>query len=539
VRRPLAALAGLGALGACGVLACGRATEKPPNVLVVLWDTTRADHLSLYGYDKPTTPRLDAFAAEAVVYEHAVARGTWTVPTHTSIFTGLPESSSGIRSWGLWLDEAETTVAESLGHVGYATFAFSANLMVSPTNNLTQGFETIHTSFSRAGARRGRYTVQSRRATRAKLLPDDRSTEISPGFQGSNAEKWVKSTFKDAAPVAHQALVDWLDERPEPDRPFFAYLNLMEAHSPRVPSLASRKAISDEATVRLGLATDASLAALDQYIVGKREYTEAELAAIVAVYDAAIRDLDTATGDLLDDLRARGILDDTVVIVVADHGEMLGEHRFYEHRWTVHEPLLHVPLVIRYPKKLAPRRVAERVSTSDLYATILDLAGVAPNPRARSTSLLGRTTYDPQVFAQLLDPFTSQLAPMLELYPDLDVAPWTHSWCAVYEGETKLVHDADGDRHALYDLAADPREEQNLYAGDPERAARLRAALGAWEASLSPYDPAQRSAEDLRHHKDGGAAADDEEAAMLNLLGYTAGPGLENVPRHDFCVRSE
>jgi arylsulfatase A-like enzyme len=295
--------------------------------------------------------------------------------------------------------------------------------------------------------------------------------------------------------------------------------------------------VSDEATVRLGLATDASLAALNAYIVGKKDYTEAELAAIAAVYDASIRDLDTATGDLLDDLGARGILDDTVVVVLADHGEMLGEHRFYEHRWTVHEPLLHVPLVIRYPKKFPAQRVSERVSTADLYATVLDLAGLEPNPRARSTSLVGRRTFDEHVFAQLLDPFTSQLGPVAEVFPDVDLAPFTASWCAVYAGETKLVHEVGGDRHALYDLAADPGEARNLYGDQRERATGLRRALADWEAALSPYDPAQRTPEDQRHHKH-EEPADAEEAQMLNLLGYTAGPQLD-VPRHRTCTGDE
>ena len=523
-----------------GGLWLARPPTPPPNVLVILWDTTRADRLSLYGYPVPTTPRLEAFAKSATVYERASAQGMWTVPTHTSMFTGLAESSHGARSDTLWLDNAETTLAESLGGAGYQTFAFSANLMVSPMTNLTQGFQTVHTSFSRPDARRGRYTRAARRATVAKLLPEDRSTEISPGFAGSKKEKWGKSVFKDAAPVAHQALTEWLDERDGKGRPFFAYLNLMEAHSPRVPSMASRQRVSDQATIDLGLRTDSSLMAANEHIVGKRTFTDAEKHAIAAIYDATLRDLDDATGDLLDDLAARGILDDTVVVVTADHGETLGEHGFYEHRWNVLEPLLHVPLVIRYPKRFTEgARVSERVTTADLYATVLELAGLTPPGKAWSTSLVGRKVFDPFVFAQAVDPVSSQLLSIREAHPDVDVLPLARSWCVAYEDAWKLVWEAGGQGHALYDLATDPGEDANRYATEPERAAALAKALHTFEAGLSPYDPAQRDAQDLERvtrEGPGGwlAGEDDDEAAALALLGYTAGEGVD-VPKRTFC----
>jgi arylsulfatase A-like enzyme len=532
MRRPLlAALAASCAVSALVALgACPRpvAASRPPNVLIVLWDTARADRLSLYGYPVPTTPRLDALAAEAAVYERATSRGIWTLPAHSSMFTGLTETQHGAEAHVFWLDNQHQTLAERLGAVGYDTFAFSANPVVGLDSNLLQGFGTVETTFPRAGARRGRYVRDSKAATRRKLLPADASQEIGPSFLGNPVDGWSRAVFKDAAPVAHRALFDFLRERPEPTRPWFAYLNLMEAHSPRIPSMRSRRAVADEATIALGLATDTSLFAKGEYVVNKREYTPEELRAIGAVYDASLRDLDDATGDLVDDLRANKLLDDTVVIVVADHGEMLGEHRAMEHRWAVWEPLLHVPLVIRYPARFPAGRIRERVSTGDLFATILDLARQPIPEGVASTSLVGRSRWDDVVVSQVLDPFSFQLGNLHEMYPDVDVVPFTRTWCVAYDQLWKLVYASDGG-HALHDLGSDPTEDVNLYAQATEQRTRLEDGLLAFERGLTPHDPTRRDAEDLRHIERNAAQvakrADEggeEEAAQLAALGYTS-----------------
>ncbi|MEQ1502188.1 MAG: sulfatase [Myxococcota bacterium] len=496
-----------------------------PNVLVVLWDTARADRMSLYGYDKPTTPRLDAFAKDAAVYERATAPGMWTLNSHAAMFTGLYETSHGAKPAYRWLDQHYTTFAELAHDQGYDTFFYSSNLIASPMTNLTQGFDTVHTSFPRPNDP-GRYTKPARRATRDKLIPDDASTEISPAFTGSKVDEWEKAVFKDSAPIADQALFDWLSERTEQDKPFLAYLNLMEAHTPRIPSMSARRRVADEPTIATALATDASLFASNEYIVGRRDYAPEELAAIGATYDAALVDLDDATGDILDRLKNAGLLDDTVVIVVADHGEGLGEHRRLEHRWSVYEPLLHVPLVIRYPAAFPPGRIADRVTTLDLFATVVDMLELERPAGTSGTSLVGRSAFDPRVFSQMLDPFASQLRSVQKSYPDLDVAEWARTYCVVYEGAQKLIYASNG-QHALYDLATDPGEERNLIATVPDVRDRLEQALTAFEGGLPVYDP------ELRGPDDGVAGETREQQAWLTALGYTV-DDVEDVAK-DFC----
>lgn len=530
MRRTGAIIGAAGILVAAAVLAASMLREEHhPNVLFILWDTVRADRMSLYGHSRKTTPRLDAFAKDAAVYTRATAPGMWTLNSHAAMFTGLYETSHGAKPAYRWLDEHYTTLAEAAHLSGYDTFFFSSNLIASPMTNLTQGFQTVHTSFPREGERAGRYTKAAKAASRKKLIDADASTEISPSFLGSRDDEWDKSVFKDAAPVAHQALAEWLDERTDKGKPFLAYLNLMEAHTPRVPSLSARKRLSDDATIAAALATDISTYAANEYIIGRRQYTDAELAAISATYDAAVLDLDDATGDLLDDLKARGLLDDTVVVVVADHGEHLGEHRRFEHRWSVYEPLLHVPLVIRYPEQIEPGRIDARVNTIDLYATLLELMGLEPPEGSFSTSLVRRSRYDDLVFAQMLDPFASQIKSVHRAWPDDDLSPWAKTYCAVYRGDEKLIVASD-QQHELYDLAKDPGELNNLASSLPERVGELLSALDRLEEKLPVYDPS------LRLPGDAPKGRTNEERAMLEILGYTEGEAPE-APLEDFCGR--
>lgn len=486
---------------------------KRMNVLFILWDTVRADRMSLYGHTRETTPALDAFAKDAVVYEAAWSPGMWTLPSHASMFTGLPPASHGANASHRWLDHHHTTVAELLSADGYDTFAFSSNLIASPMANLMQGFETIHTTFPRQGAKKGRYTQAARASTRSKLIAEDASTEVSPAFGGSNADKWEKAAFKDAGPVIVGGFGDWLDER-ESDAPFFAYLNMMEAHTPRIPTAASRNALLDDETRELGLRTDVSLFKENTFIVGKHDYSTEELAAIRGVYDATLLDLDKATATLLDDLKKRDLLDNTLVILVSDHGESLGEHRMMEHRWAIHEPLLNVPLVVRWPGVLEPSRIEAPVSTIDLYATVLDAAGITPpvNDGTRSRSLRGGVETGP-IYAQMVDPFASQLKSIRSAYPEMDLSSWTRTYSAVRQSELKYVRVSDGEQR-LFDLVADPGEDASLTQARASDVEQLHALLEAWESGLVPYDPGKR------RPREGAAQQNDEERAMLQALGY-------------------
>ncbi len=515
----------------CGTPVPGSATTTPdaddrPNVLIVLWDTARADRMSLYGHTRATTPRLDAFAQSARVYEHAIAPDMWTLPTHTSMFTGLSGTSHGADATHRWVDDAHHTLAEILHEAGYDTVAISANIVVSPLTNLLQGFDDIITTFKSGNqGKESPFQAAARENTESKLIARDRSTEMSPAWSTTDPDDgWAKAVYKDAGPATHRRFTTWLDAREDKRRPWFGYLNLMEAHTPRVPSEQARKALLDPDLLELGLQTDASLFTEVAYVAGKREYDANQLAALGGVYDATLRDLDDVTGDLLDDLSARGDLNDTLLIIVADHGEALGEHRMMEHRYNVYDQLLHVPLVIRYPGHVATGREANRVSTQSVFATVLDAADIPlpKNPAVRSTSLLAAVPAGP-TFAQMLDPFASTLKKVKHMWPDLDTTRLERTYGVVYDGNRKLIRCSDG-AHELYDLETDPQELHNLFDAQPNVATTLLGTLSAWEADLTPFTASP--------HRSRKAKAASNSAAIreLELLGYLTEDGETDVP---------
>lgn len=493
------------------LLGCGTtAPAKPPNVLWIVWDTVRADRTTLGGHNGSsptgrvdTTPRLAAFAARrGVVYTRATSPETWTLPSHASLFTGLYSPTHGANASWRWLDEHDTTLAEHLAANGYQTFAFSANPYMSPVSNVLQGFGTVELSWG------PRWGPRTRAATTAKQVPKDASTEVSPAWPSAEPDiAWGKSPFKEAAPVAHEALLDWTAGK---TGPWFAYLNMMEAHSPRLPSREARRRVMDRETYERGLVTDVSLFRLMRAIVGDHRYTDEELAAIRANYDAALTELDDATGDLLDDLEARGVLDDTIVVVTSDHGENLGDHGLWEHRYSVHQTLLHVPLVLSFPRKMPPGRVDTPVTTVDVFSTVLELCGIAPPGPVASRSLLHPTPGP--VFALLSDPFASSLLPMQEALPTTDLGRFLRTWEVVIDGDHKLMRGSDGTSQ-LYDLANDPGELTDLH--DPALAAALAERLTAWRGALPAADPALRTPRDNQRDQ-----PDEELAARLKLLGY-------------------
>lgn len=478
--------------------------SKKPNVLILLWDTTRADRLSLYGHHRETTPRLDAFAQGAAVYEQAISPGMWTVPVHATLFTGLPLQAHGANAKWIWLDHHYTTAAEWFGEAGYDTWAFSANPYLSDSSNLLQGFDTIELSWS------GDYADAAGRASTEKLIPRDASVEIGPAWQTSGHGKgWPEhlTAYKDAGGVSHEAFVDWLDAR-EDDAPFFAYVNYLEAHHPRIPSLASRQALLDAESLELGLSTDVSLFNIMSFMEERHSYTDLELEAARGVYDAAIRDLDAVTGDLLDDLAQRGVLDDTVVVLLSDHGENLGEHGMYDHRWSVHQTLIHVPLVIRYPAAVTPERVSTPVSTQGVFGELCRLTGV-PCPEGMPT--LERSG---RVFSELIQP-TPRIAVIKQGYEDLDPYRWSGRYHVVIDGDDKLVRSSLDD-HMRFDLATDPSEERNLIDQPFERLDELKRALVQWKKRQPLYDRGKRGHAD----RPGAALRSNDTARQLELLGY-------------------
>jgi len=500
----------------CSRTSAPQAGADRPNVLWIVWDTVRADHLSLHGYERATTPNLDAFAASATVFTDCVSPAGTTVPSHVSMFTGLLPDEHGAHNERPVLADATVTVAERARDAGYRTYLFSENPYISNDYGTAQGFERVEHPWD------PQYVDEAVRITAAKLGDAGRADRF---MRNTGAGRVNPRRVKAAGELAQRGLEAWLSSTDE-KRPFLALLNYMEAHHPLVPPREFRARFMDAAQVDASFRLDRSWARMWDYTLGLAEWSDEDLWLQTATYDAAIAELDTLFAALLDGLRTQGRLDNTIVVVTSDHGEHLGEKHLLDHQFSAYEPLLRVPLVVHAPGALPAGRDARPVSTIDLHPTLLRLCGVSDDAaRPGITFDLSTAPEERRRLGACPAPMLAVLQDARRRHPAFDPSPWRRSIHALYEGAWKLIAGSDG-RTELYNVVADPLEQNDLLKSNAAEAERLLADLGAWRAALrsasatgggeAPLTPAQRKRLEalgyLPGSDDEGASDGDEEA---------------------------
>lgn len=513
-RRPAAGGSALCTLLLLLVLAgCGEPGRAPaaggPNILWVVWDTVRADHMSLYGYGRKTTPRLDAWAQEARVFENATSTAGYTLPSHASMFTGLLPSEHCTHNGHQRLDDRYTTLAELLRGAGYRTFLFSANpqISASPARNFGQGFETTEHPWS------PRYAEAALELVERKLPPEDRSSELPEQLRQarSGEGRLTAWNIKAAGEIAQRATLAWLDSLGD-QRPWLVFLNYMEAHRPYIPPREYRERMMSAQEVERSYRVDRSWLPMWEYTFGLREYSEEEMSLTRATYDATLRELDDLFAELLDALERAGHLDDTIVILTSDHGEHLGEQHMLDHQYSVYEPLLRVPLVIHYPGRVEPGRDPRPVMNFDVFPTLLELAGLAAPEQAGSqaVSLLSPREQRARLAEE---PESSEIGirQVLATHPGWDPSRYQRRLRALTRARYKYIWASDG-RHELFDLAEDPLEKRNLVASRSEVSNALAEELESRYAMLQLCRVTVDSAQPR--------GATPAERDMLETLGY-------------------
>ncbi|MBP6875616.1 MAG: sulfatase [Candidatus Eisenbacteria bacterium] len=474
-------------------LSFGCASKEParPNVLWILWDTVRADRLGLYGHTQPTTPFLDAWARDARVYDDCLSPANYTVPAHASFFTGLLSSQHRATNDRLYLDENLTTIAELLRDAGYQTYLYSANPNISAEENFDQGFTQVEHPWDDKHRRAALDLI------REKLDPTDRSSGLPEKIRRGQYGKW---DIKASGPIAQQALVEWLKRR-NPDRPYFAFLNYMEAHRPYIPPRSYRERMMSPAQVARSYEIDRSWASQWSFTFGLADYDAEELAITAATYDAAIAELDDLLRDLLQGLEKAGDLENTIVVITSDHGEHLGDHHMLGHQHSLYNGLIRVPLIIRYPRAFPAGRDPRPVMTHDLFPTLLALAGVAVPPSLGGGAVdLTRAPETRTRVSECLGIFRDPFAAVAQAHPGWQPTAWERELRAIVEGPDKLIWSSNG-RHELYDYLGDPAEQRNLAAEQASDVARLTGLLNerlagiekpAAAGDLPPMSPEHR-----------------------------------------------
>ena len=436
-------------IGLCTLALASCATEPArPNILLITLDTTRADHLGCYGYARDTSPRLDELAAESVLYERAISTSSWTLPAHASLFTGkfttshgaqydpdgplrLLDAIDGSPDWERYrargLAPGETTLAGMLSAAGYQTGAVVAGPWMKSPFGLNAGFETY----------------------------DDAQISTVTG--------------RLAADVTDRA-IEWIDGR---TTPFFLFLNYYDPHSPY-------GAPGEWGSHFLPAGVDTA----------ERAERPLSVEEMIALYDGEIRYMDHHIGRLLDDLRGRGVYENTWIIVTADHGELLGEHGLQGHGLFLFQPELHIPMIVKRPGAKPTRgRASEIVQLVDVPPLVYERLGLA-----LPAGIQGQTP------GAITHPIVA------ETYPLEFTTPHGH-WRALIEGNLKYAWNSTR-QSLMFDLAQDPGEQQNLIPQDEERARELDTRLHAYLDSLPKPDTA------------GDDELDPETREALKSLGY-------------------
>lgn len=431
------------------------------NVVVAVLGSARADHVSCYGYARETTPFVDQVAREGVRFCNMIATAPWTLPAHASLFTGLYAATHGATSESPFLARRHQTLAEQLKAAGYRTAAFCTDTWVSPGTGFGRGFDAFFTQryHNRVAARAVSF---SRRASDALLRRSD-----------SGARR------------TNQALRRWLADGTQP---FFAFVHYDETHLPLQPPPPY-----DHMFLPRGITT-ARVHAVNQdsgtYIARQVGMDEEDLTILRALYDGGLRYADMRLREIAELLRATGQWDRTLLVVTGDHGEDLGEHGMLGHFFGLPDTLLRVPLLLRCPSHVPQGYVIDELAqTVDIAPTILRLLDLpAEEGRVHGRPLVERGRATPGPDFAIAERFRPNWAHVQQRFPGFDARPFDVRQKAIRTRHEKLIWQSD-EGNALYDLAADPREEHNLIEQHVQRAQVLRRQLFDWLASVAQFEP--------------------------------------------------
>jgi uncharacterized sulfatase len=515
--------------------------KRAPHIVLIVLDTHRRDRLTTYGYHRDTTPNIAHFAQQATVFENGISPAQWTIPAHASMFTGEYPTTHQTLQPHSCLDGRFNTVATLLRVNGYQTTGFCNNPLVGVLNNgLKRGFDRFYNYCGAVPSVPDRsnhlprplskiwewYTQQLRKASYPLQNAFARSDLL---FQLSLHPKvvplWSKlANFKGHTVNSIRDVQDFLTKMQSSPKPQFVFLNLMETHLPYsppdtfidkfAPYFKERRRARDFMR-RYNTQTFHWLSPLEEPL------EDLKAAVLNDMYDAEVNYQDHLLSPLLEKLSRA---DNTLTIIVADHGEGIGEHNFMGHSFVAYQELIHVPLIIRFPDGMAAgQRITTTVSTRRIFHTLLQAANIQlfetnyrPAVDVKQYSLAQAVRgHDPEqglVFIEAYPP-TTILAMMKKHAPQfIEIFNCAANRWAVFEDGYKLVR-LDGVKDELFDLTADSAEVHDIIKQQPERAAKLSGKLKTFITQAIKRQPDSWASQTL--------TIDDENISKhLQALGY-------------------
>jgi arylsulfatase A-like enzyme len=451
-----------------------------PNIIVVVVDTLRADHLSAYGYPRPTSPTIDDISRHGVLFENAISTSSWSLPSHASLVTGRyvhEHGADNVKAIPLFAPNQNNfnrlpTIGEHLQAIGYRTGAFSANrTWFSHDLGFSRGFIHFEDYFNSPADMLVR-TLYGREFARIYLSRTDRSKPkrflrwigwdslLDPDEEGSGSRGGALGVRKRANAV-NREVEDWIASNSS-QHPFFAFLNYFDVHR--------------------------------QY-GGPRDFAKPDWPQETSIdaYDDSIRYVDDNVGQLLSTLRTRHLDQNTLLIITSDHGESLGEHGLETHGGSLYWNLIHVPLILWWPGHIPSNvRVSVPVSNALIPATLMSLLGKTPPMSFRGPSLdtiwNGPAAAPSPILSELaVSPYAAKNDRLPDPVPTAVSGPMN----SIISGNSQLItHEKYGSQ--LYDWTRDPHELNDI-SNTPEGKAEVTMFLSQLQRLMSNSAPSPKS----------------------------------------------
>lgn len=461
-----------------------------PNIILIVLDATRFDHLSCYGAARPTSPTIDALAQKGMIFENCFAASVWTPPSHATLFTGKYPSQCGTIGRHQRLDGSHITMAEFLRRQGYRTGGVGS-AWISRSRGFDYGFEDFLEQWRGPSLKNFRFSYD-----RLVQKMHDRLTGSSDGGDYAGLQ-WTKR---------------WIDQTHRQGK-FYAFMRFLSAHIPYAPPPRFKRLFEPELTPQDDLKKLRFLAnkGVFAYMTGRIAVNEREWEILRAWYDACIRYIDSLIAGFIEWLDKRRLLESTLIVITADHGENFGDHGLADHQYCIYDTLLHVPLIITGPKELIPtnKRVSSLVSLIDIFPSIASLIGahdaLPPDIAGQSFFLPEDNSGRDAVFAEYGPPYSFNTFKRLD--PDFSPDKFDRALKAVRTLSHKYILSSDGN-HELYDIHTDAGEQFNIIHQHPELAKQLHHrvldTLGDFSVSVKETLSVEDEAKLVAHLRDLG-----------------------------------
>jgi len=490
-----------------------------PNIVLIVLDAVRAQNLPFYGYYRNTTPFLFSIEKDLALYKNAVSSTYWTMPSIASLFTGMYTSGHGLVVDGDKLSPSLQTLPRILRQHGYRCGAFVRNVYVSEYSGLDRDFDDFYSTFVLDSLKKAASKISKKGMSRLQppginqlYDPPSRDGDTLKRYFSNIAARSVDVLFDTGAGKFVQDFSGWVKQYRS--NPFFAYFHFLETHTPyRAPLKFAFEFLSLRDNLKKLFINHDHL----KFLLAECGMTSEDFRILLSCYDNSIRYVDHLIGKIVRLLQKHRVYDETLIMVLADHGDNIGDHGLMFHYFCLYDTLIKIPLLIKFPAHIGlTGRISQVVQNVDIFPTILSLLGIkdrAVCEQIQGNDMLGvaapRREQDLAV-SELIKTFGPDRAQYREQLSRFD-----RRLLSLRTRNRKFIHSSKGD-HECYDLAKDPAEMHNLYLKD-DRFSDLMAKASKYYARMDDF---YRS---FKHRIDGDIdedAIDDTMIEQLKSLGY-------------------